>query len=100
MATTGPPNTSPDSAKPRFEVGIIAPRSVAGVDELEEQIAAALEAGQRLDRRKPPHAQRGLYAAILAQDSSSQSRMTIAPMRRVAVLQPTNNMIESLERTS
>src|SRR5215207_2932315 len=41
VATTGSPKTSPHSAKPRLEVRIMALFSVAGVDELEEQIASA-----------------------------------------------------------
>ena len=41
VATTGSPKTSPHSAKPRFEVSIMAPFSYRVFDELEEQIAAA-----------------------------------------------------------
>ena len=40
---------SPHSAKPRFEVRIIAPLLVPGVDELEEEIAAAGRDGEVAD---------------------------------------------------
>src|SRR4051794_10516558 len=40
VATTGSPKTSPHSAKPRLEVRIIGTFLVAGVDELEEEVAA------------------------------------------------------------
>jgi hypothetical protein len=41
FATTGSPNTSHHSAKPRFEVRIHRAFFIGGVDQLEEQIAAA-----------------------------------------------------------
>ena len=41
MATTESPKMSPHSAKPRFEVRIMGAPLITGVDELEEQIAAA-----------------------------------------------------------
>src|SRR5215213_269711 len=45
VATTGSPKSSPHSAKPRLEVRIMAPFFVAGIDELEEQIAASWDHG-------------------------------------------------------
>ncbi len=45
---------------------------------VERWLEGEVEAGQRLDRRKPPHPQRGLDTAILAQRQLLGEQMSMA----------------------
>lgn len=67
---------------------------------VERWLEGEVEAGQRLDRRKPPHPQRGLDTAILAQRQLlGEQDVDGFQCGEFAMLQATNNVIESLERT-